>query len=164
MLNCLFKKVFITNMLELGGTMSNWLNILTNINWDAVSAIAACLEVIIILVPAVIFFFYTRLKFAKLWISNKSQNGIQIAIHNKSKNSIYLLNEKIITSNKSGINKFDIHINFEDDSKFICIQPDEAIFVDIDFAKYSIVSGSTITLELKFGGKFRKVRKKIKGV
>ena len=129
------------------------------INWDAVSAITSCIEIIIIFLPALYFFIYFKISFIDWWIYNQNENGMKVAIHNKSKSSIFILDEIIIVKNKKKI-QYSIPMISNSDTKFICIKPDDIIYINVDFKQYKITSICDVFMQLEFGGK-RKVTKKI---
>ncbi len=132
------------------------------INWDFWSALAAWTEIMIFFIPAVAYFFYSKFSFVSYWIFNQTSNGMNIAIHNKSKSSLFILQEEICVKNSQNCHTYCLPMKSNCDMNQICIRPDDVIYINIDFEIYNISSFDQIILYIQFGGKKRKQKKKIK--
>ena len=132
------------------------------INWNIVSALAAWTEILIIFVPAVVYFFYSKLSFVDYWAFNQTSNGMSVAIHNNSRSSLFILQEELCVKNSQNNHTYCIPLKSNYEINYVCIKPDEAIYIDIDYEIYHISYSDQIILYIQFGGKKRKQRKKIK--
>lgn len=129
---------------------------LNMVNWEAVSAITSIFEICLLFVPTILVYLYVRVVLIDCWIYNETKNGLEIAIHNKGKTSIYILNLKIIKTSSSFCKAY---VYCE---TFICIKPDEMYPIHIDYQKYSLTQTDSLKLEMNYGGKKRKLCKKIR--
>lgn len=128
---------------------------LQKIDWNTIAAIATCMEVIIVLVPALFYLVYFKINYLDWWIYSHNQNGMKIVIHNKSKSSVFLLKQKLQI--KSNSNKeHDIPQKSNSEINSIQIKPDEFIVINVDFGFYNITPNCDVFLHLKFGGKRKK--------
>lgn len=130
------------------------------LDWEMWSAIAAWIEIIILFIPIIGYIFYSKLNFANYWVLNQTSNGIDIAIHNKSKSSLFVLQEEICVKNSKGCSTYSLFIKHNSKINHICIKPDKIICISIDYEMYHILPSDQIILYIQYGG--RKYRKKIK--
>ena len=126
-------------------------------NWDLWSALAAWTEIIILFIPAVGYFFYLKFSFVSYWVFNQTSNGMNVAVHNKSKSSLFVLQEEICVKNGQNCHTYCLPTKLN-----LCIRPDDVIYINIDYEMYHISASDQIILNNQFGGKRRKQKKKIK--
>lgn len=131
-----------------------------SINWDAVTAIAACLEVLLVLVPAIILVINYKLCYIEFWFYKKTSNGVTIVLHNKSKSSLFLLDQTMINKRHGSKKKcrISLPLNNENNNR---IEPDGITYIPIDYAIYKTCASDKKIIKLKFGGKFMKKKIKI---
>lgn len=127
-------------------------------NWELLSALAAWTEIFILFIPAVGYFFYSKINFVNYWTLNQTSNGMAVAIHNKSKSSLFVLQEEICVKSSHNCHKYKLPI----EKTQVCIKPDDVIYINIDYEMYHISISDKIILYLQFAGKGRKQKKKIK--
>lgn len=132
------------------------------INWDAWSALAAWIEIMILFIPAVAYFFYSKFSFVSYWVFNQTSNGMNVAIHNKSKSSLFISEEEICVKNGQNCHIYHLPMKSNCEMNYVCIRPDEVIYISIDYEMYHISSSDQIILYIQFGGKKHKQKKKIK--
>lgn len=140
----------------------NLLNQIDIMNWDLWSALAAWTEIIILFIPAVGYFFYSKFSYVSYWVFNQTTNGMYVAIHNKSKSSLFVLQEEICVKNGQNCHTYSLSAKANCEMNQICIRPDDVIYINIDYEMYHISSSDEIILYIQFGGKKRKQKKKIK--
>lgn len=135
---------------------------LQNIDWNAITAIAAWVEILIFFIPAILIYIRSKIRYVEFWISEKTTNGLKIGIHNKSKYSLYMLREKIEIKGKSNISPRHYFKDLDYIGEPLRIEPDATIFINIDYEIYQILSSDKIILYVKFGGKIKEKSKVIK--
>lgn len=140
----------------------NLLKQLEFVNWDFWSALAAWAEILIIIIPAVGYFFYSKFCFVSYWTFNQTTNGMKIAIHNKGISSLFVLQAEICVKNKRNCQTYCLLMKSNYEINQVCIRPDDVIYIDIDYEMYHISSSDKIILYIQFGGKRCKQRKKLK--
>lgn len=140
----------------------DWLKQLGYINWDALSALAAWTEIMILFVPAVGYFIYSKLNYTNYWVLNQTSNGMIIAIHNKSKSSLFILQEEICVKNGQNYHTHCLPMKSNCEMNYVYIRPDDTIYISIDYEMYNISYSDQIILYIQFGGKKRKQKKRIK--
>lgn len=140
----------------------DWLRQLDILNWDALSALAAWTEIMILFIPAVVYFFYSKISYVGYWSFNQTPNGMKVAVHNKSKSSLFILQEEICVKNKLTSHTYCLSIQSNCGMNYICIKPDDIIYINIDYEIFHILPSDRIILYIQFGGKRCKQRKKIK--
>ena len=135
---------------------------LEDINWDVWSALAAWTEIMIIFIPAVWYFVYSKFSFISYWIFNQTPNGMNVAIHNKSKSSLFILQEEICVKNSQNSHTYCLPVKANCEMNQVCIRPDDVIYISIDYEMYHISISDQIILYIQFGGKRRKNKKRIR--
>ena len=144
------------------GENMDWLKQLELINWDIWTAIAAWTEIMLFFIPAVGYFFYSRISFVSYWVFNQTSNGMNVAIHNKSKSSLFILQEELCVKNGQNCHTYQLPIKSNCEMNYICIRPDDVIYINIDYEIYHISSTDQIILYIQFGGKRHKQKRKIR--
>ena len=134
-----------------------WLN---EINWEAMSAIASWTEILLIIIPAIILYIYYKFSYVNFWLFDQTLNGVKVAIHNKSKNTLFILNAKLIIKHKWKNIEYDLPVI--SDTQYSSIKPDSVAQFHIDYAMYEIKDSDIIKLRIQFGGKYLKKHKKVK--
>lgn len=134
-----------------------WLN---EINWEAVSAIASWTEILLIVIPAIILYIYYKFSYVDFWLFDQTLNGVKVAIHNKSKNTLFILKAKLIIKHKWKNIEYDLLVI--SDRQDSSIKPDSVVQFHIDYEIYDIEDTDTIKIRLEFGGKYLKKHKKVK--
>lgn len=140
----------------------NWLKELDLTNWNMWSALAAWIELMFFFIPAIGYFLYSKISYVDYWIFNQTESGMKIAIHNKSKTSLFVLQEEICVKNRKKSCTYQLPVQSNHEVNYMCIQPDGVIYINIDYAIYQIVSSDQIILFIQFGGKRYKQKKIIK--
>lgn len=138
----------------------NYLELVKQINWTAISAIASWIQLLIVFVPIIIYFFFSKFNYIDYWILNKNENGMEVVLHNKSKSSLFLLKEEIVKKNQNI--PHTITIPFDTQVDYVCIKPDETTHIIIDYGMLGISQLDTLILTLEFGGKKLKQHKKLR--
>lgn len=133
---------------------------LSEINWEAVSAIASWTEILLVIIPAIILYIYYKFSYVNFWLFDQTLNGVKVAIHNKSKNTLFILNAKLIIKHKWKNIEYDLPIT--SDTQYSSIKPDSIVQFQIDYAIYDIKDTDTIKFRIQFGGKYLKKHKKVK--
>lgn len=133
---------------------------LSEINWEAVSAVASWIEIFLIIIPAIILYIYYKFSYVNFWLFDQTLNGVKVAIHNKSKNTLFILNAKLIIKYKWKNVKYDLPVI--PDTQYFSIKPDSIVQFQIDYAIYNIQDTDTIKIRIQFGGKHLKKYKKVK--
>lgn len=131
-------------------------------NWNKWSAWAAWAQFAFLFLPAFCYFFRKRLCYINCWFFDASQNGIKMAIHNKSRTSLFMLRPEICIRNSQVSHTRRSHISLNCIANYTCIKPDDVIYINIDYVKYNISPSDHITLYVRFAGKRFSKRKKIK--
>lgn len=133
---------------------------LSEINWEAVSAIASWIEILLIIIPAIVLYVYYKFSYVNFWLFNQTLNGVKVAVHNKSKNTLFITNAKLIIKHKWKSIVYDLSVI--SDKQYPSISPDSVIQFPIDYAMYEIKDSNTIKLSIQFGGKYLKKYKKVR--
>ena len=131
---------------------------LHTIDWNTISAVATCFEVIIVFIPAVFFFVYYKVNYLDWWIYDQNQNGMKVVLHNKSKSSIFVLKQTIQVKNNE-TREYTIPLISNSEINSIQIKPDDFIVLNIDFGLYDISHDCDVILYLEFGGKGKRIIK-----
>ena len=129
---------------------------LQTIDWNTIAAIATCLEVIIVFIPALFFFVYFKINYLDWWIYNQTQNGMKVVLHNKSKSSIFVLRQTIQVKSNSN-REYTIPLMSNSEINSIQIKPDDFIVLNLDFRLYDITPDCDVILHLEFGGKRKRI-------
>lgn len=140
----------------------NDMKYVNQVNWEALSTIASWAEIFLIIIPAVTLYIYYKISYVNFWVFNQTINGVKVAIHNKSKNSLFILNIKLIIKNKRNIKIYDYPLSLS--QEYLSIDPDDITQINIDYAKYEINDNDSIKLKIQFGGKYLKKYKKVKKI
>lgn len=133
---------------------------LREINWDAVSAIASWTEILLIIIPAIVLYIYYKFSYVNFWLFEETPNGVKVALHNKSKNTLFISNAKLIIKRKWKNIVYDLPVI--SDKQYSSIPPDSVVQFHIDYAMYKIKDSDTIKLRIQFGGKYLKKYKKVR--
>lgn len=144
------------------GEIMNWLKQLELINWDMWAALAEWIEIMILFIPVVGYFFYSKLSFVNYWEFNQTSNGMNIAIHNKSKSSLFILQEELCVKNGHNCHTYYLPMKLNFEINYVCIRPDDVIYINIDYEMYHIEPSDQVILYIQFGGKRHKQKRKIK--
>lgn len=136
------------------------MKLLSEINWEAVSAIASWAEILLIIIPAIVLYIYYKFSYVNFWLFEQTLNGVKVAIHNKSKNKLFILDAKLIIKHKQKNIVYDLPVI--SDKQYSSINPDSVIQFHIDYAMYEIKESDTIRLRIQFGGKHFKKHKKVR--
>ena len=105
------------------------------INWDCILVIIEFFNTLIIIIPAIITFIYFRLKKINI-VSLSKENGSIIAIHNISKNVVFIKDISICYKKKLLTKKNKKSIIGNND--LIELEPNQTHKVKIDYVKYGI--------------------------
>ena len=105
------------------------------INWDCILVIIELFNTLIIIIPAIITFIYFRFKKINI-ISLSKENGSIIAIHNISKNVVFIKDISICYKEKQLTKKNKKSII--DNNDLIELEPNQTHKVKIDYVKYGI--------------------------
>lgn len=133
---------------------------LNQINWEALSAIASWTQILLIIIPAIVFCIYYKISYVDFWVFDQTANGIKVAIHNKSKNTLFILNAKLIIKQKRKTQVYDLPLSA--DKQYSSISPDSITQFNVDYTIYEIEDSDTIKLKIQFGGKYLKKHKKVR--
>lgn len=133
---------------------------LSDINWEAMSAIASWTEIFLIIIPAIVLYIYYKFSYVNFWLFDQTLNGVKVVIHNKSKNTLFILNAKLIIRHKWKNVEYDLPVI--SDTQYSSIKPDNVAQFHIDYAMYEIKDNDIIKLRIQFGGKCLKKHKKVK--
>lgn len=139
-----------------------FLDYIKTINWDAVSALAAWLEILLIFIPAASYFIYSKINYISYWNFKQTPNGMMIALHNKRKSSLFILNQEIVVKRKKSSHTYQLPLQSDANLDYICIKPNEIATIKIDYEIYGISTLDTVFLKIQFGGKLFKKTKKVK--
>lgn len=132
------------------------------VNWDAVSALAAWVEILLIIIPVISYFIYSKINYVSYWNFRQTPNGIMIALHNKRKSSLFILKQEIYIKRKKLSCTYQLPLQSDSNLDYICIKPDEIIYIKIDYEIYDISISDKVFLKIRFGGKSREKTKKVK--
>lgn len=135
---------------------------LTFIDWEILSALAAWAEILLIFIPAVYYFVRFKMDFVSYWIFEETSNGLKVAIHNKTKSSLFILHQELCVKKSQGIKKHTISMETYNETLPICVKPDEVIYIIIDYEIYNIAPSDHLVLNMQFAGKCGTQKKKIK--
>lgn len=133
---------------------------LSKINWEVVSAIASWTEILLIIIPAIVLYIYYKFSYVNFWLFEGTLNGVKVALHNKSKNTLFILNAKLVIKCKCKNIIYDLPVI--SDKQYASINPDGIVLFHIDYAMYKIKDSDTIKLRIQFGGKYLRKYKKVR--
>lgn len=124
------------------------------IDWNKCTALATWFSNMLILYPMFIYFLVKTLKYIDHWFLDESTTGLTIAIHNKTKSSLFILQAKLVIQGE--------HTKDIDDLTSNCIKPDEFLKIPIDYVKHGITDAEHVSLHIHFAGKIKDKKIKVK--
>lgn len=100
--------------------------------WDCVTALIELFNTLIIIIPALIGFIYYKCKKINIIELKKSSAGVEIAIQNITKNTLFITNTQITYKIKRGDRKEKCY-KFLDNNNIIELKPNQIKRVPIDY-------------------------------
>lgn len=104
-----------------------------NLPWDALDVVISLVELLVISVPAATIFIYYKLQSVALRISEVTENGASLLIHNKTNRSIFISDVQFVAIEESHF----VNPVLCWDKSLVQLKPDEFLEIVVNYTKTS---------------------------